>query len=235
MVNRRGWVFTPLSIVAVLLAGCTDSSNGSAGAANLPGAPALLAASAAATREVRSVHFIVSVNGNLADLPVRDAEGDLNSTGQAKGNAQLTEFGQLVQVDFVLVDKTFYVKGPTGGYQHFAASFASSLFDPSAILDPNRGVAKVLASVQDPKTEAQEDTGGTSTYRISGKVGKDVAAALLPGLDSDVTATLWVATDAQHLPVKAELAVPGSGGTSGATVDMTISDINEPVSVSAPS
>jgi len=235
MVNLRVWLLTPLCLVAVLLAGCTGSSNNATNTANLPGAPALLATSAAATRDVRSVHFTLSINGNLANLPVRTAEGDLNSAGQAKGNAQITALGQLVQVDFVLVNNTFYMKGATGGYQHFPASFASNLFDPSAILDPNRGVAKVLASVQNPKTEAQEDTAGTPTYRISGKLSKDVVAALLPGLDSDVTTTLWVATDAKHLPVKAELLVPGSAGGQGATVDMTISNINAPVSVSAPS
>jgi hypothetical protein len=49
-----------------------------------------------------------------------------------------------------------------------------------------------------------------------------------------VTATLWVATAGKHLPVRAEFAVPGAGGSQGARVDVTISHVNEPVSVTAP-
>ncbi|HEX5404292.1 MAG TPA: LppX_LprAFG lipoprotein [Pseudonocardiaceae bacterium] len=218
-----------LGLLAVLIAGCSSS-----GSANLPAASTLLSDSGAAMRAVTSVHFSITVNGTLAGVPIQNADGDLNAQGQAKGNARITELGQTVQVDFVLVGKTFYLKGPTGGYQRIPAALAGNLFDPTAILDPNRGVAKVLTSVRGASTVGQESVNGTDCYRITGKVAKSIVSALVPGINADVDATLWVATAGKHLPVRAEFAVPGNGGSAGAKIDVTISDVNTPVTVTAP-
>ncbi len=220
-----------LGLLAVLATGCTS---GSSSTTNLPAATTLLANSGASMRGVTSVHFTIAVNGTLSGVPIQNAEGDLNSQGQAKGNAKISELGQLVQVDFALVNSTFYLKGPTGGYTKVPAALASSLFDPAAILDPNRGIAKVLTSVQGAATQAKENVDGVDCYRVGGKVGKDVAAALVPGLSSDVTATVWVATDSKNLPVRAEFGVPGADGSQGAKVDVDISRYNEPVTVTPP-
>lgn len=221
-----------LGLLAALVAGCT--SGGGSGSTNLPAASTLLAHSGASMRSVTSVHFVITVNGTLAGVPIQNAEGDLNAQGQAKGSAKISELGQLVQADFVLVNSTFYIKGPTGGYTKVPAALAGNLFDPTAILDPNRGIAKVLTSVQGGTTQARETVDGVDSYRIGGKVSKDVVSSLLPGLDSDVTATLWVAADSKNLPVKAEFAVPGNGGAQGAKVDVDISNYNEPVTVTPP-
>ncbi|MFD2397254.1 LppX_LprAFG lipoprotein [Prauserella oleivorans] len=48
---------------------------------------------------------------------VQSLEGDLDRSGQAKGNGTLNQLGQLVEVEFVLADDTLYLKGPTGGFQ----------------------------------------------------------------------------------------------------------------------
>jgi lipoprotein LprG len=220
-----------LGLLAVLVAGCTS---GNSGTANLPAASSLLADSGTAMKDVTSVHFAITVDGTLSGVPIQNADGDLNAQGQAKGNAKISELGQVVQVDFVLVDNTFYLKGPTGGYTKVPAALAGNLFDPTAILDPNRGVAKVLTSVRGASTQAQEKVDGVDCYRIGGKVSKDVVSALVPGIGSDVDATVWVATDSKHLPVKAEFAVPGNGGSQGAKVDVDISNVNAPVTVTPP-
>jgi lipoprotein LprG len=222
-----------LGLLAVLVAGCTSGGSES-GAATLPPAPTVLNNAGASMRGVTSVHFTITVNGTLPGVPVQNATGDLNAQGQAKGSAKLTELGQLVQVDFVLVDKVFYLKGPTGGYQRIPAALAGSLFDPTAILDPNRGVAKLLTSVRGGTTQARETVDGVDCYRVGGKVDNAVVAALLPGISSDVTATIWVAADSRNLPVKAEFTVPGTGGGKGATVDVDISNVDAPVTVTAP-
>lgn len=214
------------------LAAC--SSGGSANTANLPAAGPLLATAGSSMSSVTSVHFSIVVNGTLAGVPIQNADGDLNAQGQAKGNAKVSLLGQLTQVDFVLINQTFYLKGPTGGWQKVSAALAGNLFDPSAILDPNRGVAKVLGSMQGAQTVAQESVNGTDCYKITGKIGKTIVSAIIPGITVDVGATLWLATDAKHLPVKAEFAVPGAGGAQGATVDVSFSGVNVPVTVTAP-
>lgn len=229
---RRIWLVGLFVGIVGLVGGCT--SGGSASTANLPAASTLLASAGNSARSVSSVHFSIVVNGTLAGVPIQNADGDLNAQGQAKGTAKIALLGQLTQVDFVLVNRTFYIKGPTGGYQKIAASIAGNLFDPTAILDPNRGIAKVLTQTQGAQTQARESVNGIDCYRITGKVDKGVVAALIPGINQNVNATLWVAADSKNLPVKAEFAVPGSGGSQGATVDVTFSNVNQPVTVTAP-
>lgn len=218
-----------LLAAALLLTGCT-----SGGTPNLPAAGTLLSSSGRAMRSVTSVHFAIDVEGTLAGVPIRNASGDLNARGQARGNAKISELGQFVQVDFVLVGRTFYVKGPTGGYQRIPAVLAGNLFDPTAILDPDRGVAKVLASVRGARTMARESVDGTNSYRVTGTIDENVVSALVPGIGRDVDATVWVAVAGRHLPVRAEFRVPGAGGSQGARVDVDLSRINDPVSVTAP-
>jgi lipoprotein LprG len=231
-----------LAAIGTLAAGCQNGSDastaGSTGSssstANPPSAAALLRTSSSSTQDVTSVQFNLTITGNLPAVPVHSATGSLNSAGQAKGNAEISELGQLMQVDFVLTDDTFYLKGPTGGYQKIPASEAESLFDPTAILDPKRGVANVLANIQNPRSQGTETVNGTATDKITGKVSSAVVSQLVPGITSDVSATLWLAQDAKALPAKAEFSVPTTAGGSGATVEVTLSNYNQPVSVSAP-
>ncbi|HKN95875.1 MAG TPA: LppX_LprAFG lipoprotein [Pseudonocardiaceae bacterium] len=228
---RRPMLGLLVAMAAVVLAGCTG---GGSDTANLPSGSSLLASSGAAMRSVTSVHFTIDVNGTLAGVPIQNADGDLNAQGAAKGSAKVSEFGAFVEVNFVLLNGTFYVRGPTGGYQKIPAALAGNLFDPTAILDPDRGVAKVLTSVQGATTKDRESVNGTDCYKITGKVARDVVAALVPGINANVGATVWVAAGGKHLPVKAEFAVPGNGGSQGAKVDVSISKVNEPVTVTAP-
>ena len=185
-------------------------------------------------RGVTSVQFNLTITGNLPAVPVHSATGSINSAGQAKGNADISELGQLVQVDFVLIGDTFYLKGPTGGYQKIPASTAESLFDPTAILDPKRGVANVLGNIQNPQSQGTDTVNGTTTDKVTGKVSSAVVSQLVPGISTDVSATLWLAQDAKALPVKAEFSVPAVAGGGSATVDVTLSNYNQPISVSAP-
>lgn len=235
MATRRGWALVVVAALAALIAGCGPASGNGAATGALPPAATLLADSAAATRAVHSTHFLLTVDGSLPDVPVAKAEGDLNAAGQATGTATLTELGSYVEVDFVLTGNVFYLKGPTGGYQRVPAATAAGLFDPSAILDPNRGVARVLASITGARTEGTASVSGTATYRVTGTVDRAVVAGLVPGLDTTVSATVWLATSGQHLPVKIEFGVPAGGDNGrGATIDVVLSKFNEPVSVTPP-
>lgn len=233
--RRARGAFGLLAIVlvtlSVLVTGCTGSAGGSTNSDNapLPNADTLLAASSASMRTVRSVHFTLAVTGNLPSLPVTNAEGDLDSAGRAAGTAKLIEFGQLIEAKFVLINKTFYLLGPTGGWQRFPATLAGNLFDPTVILDANRGVGHVFGNVKNARTVDEETVNGVSTYKITGTVSQDVLTPLLPGLNAGGTATIWVTSDAKHLPVKGDFVV------SGATIEVTVSHVNEPISVSAPS
>lgn len=233
----RRILLVTLALTTAITTGFTAacSSADSPGDSSLPDGGQLLEQSAAATADVKSAHFTLQVNGEVPGLSVKKADGDLTReggpAGAAKGTVSMELAGSLIEGEFVLVDDTLYIKGATGGYQELPASMVRSLYDPAAILDPERGIAKVLGSVQNPKTEGTEDIDGVAAYKVSGRVTKDVVADLVPGIDSDVDITFWLRQDGQHQPVKASVKVPGDGDP---TVDVTLSDIDKQVEITAP-
>lgn len=221
-----------LACTAVAATACSsDEPNG-----DLPDGAGLLEDAAATTAKIESAHFTLTVNGEVPGLDVRSAEGDLTreggGSGAAEGTVSMTLLGQLFEGEFVLVDDKVWIKGPTGDYQELPASMVVNLYDPGAILDPERGIANVLSNVQDPVTEGTEDVDGVATYRVKGKAARDVVANLVPGIDSDVDITFWVRQDDDHQPVKARVAVPAEGDP---TVDVTLSDVGKQVDITPPS
>lgn len=221
-----------LFVVALVTGGCTSDEQ------QLPDAAALLRDAAEATSAITSTHFTLAVRGEVSGLAVRNVDGDLtkegSEAGAAKGTATLTLAGQLIEGDFVLVDETLYLKGPTGAFQQIPATLITNVYDPSAVLDPERGIAKLLRSVQNAKTEGTEDVAGTATYKVTGTVIKDVIAGLVPGINTDVAMAVWLAQEGKHLPVKATATLPAEEGTEPPTVDVTLSDVDKPVTVTAP-
>ena len=230
MVIRRILVAV-LACLATVATACSDEG----GDANLPDAAGLLSDAAKSTADIRTAHFSLAVNGKVPGLDVQSAEGDLTreggDAGAAQGSVKMTLFGSLFEGDFVIVDDKAYIKGPTGDHQELPASLIANLYDPAAILDPSRGIANVLSKVQDPVTEAAEEIDGVPTYRVKGKAAEDVVANLVPGVSSDVDITFWLRQDRGHQPVKASVAVPAEGSP---TVDVTLSDVDKPVEITAP-
>jgi lipoprotein LprG len=229
MVKRRSFAGA-LVLATVLLAGCSGGGGAAAPAsAPLPDAATLVAASAKSVGAITTTHLTLAVTGTIPGLSVQSVDGDLTKAGQAKGTGKISMGGQLIEVEFVLTGGSLYLKGPTGGFQKLPASLGASLYDPSAILDPNRGIAKVLSSMGNPKSEATEDVNGTSTVKVTGKVADNALSGLLPGVTSGGDATFWLTKDGQHLPVKASITFPGN-----ARADVTLSDVDKPVTVTAP-
>jgi lipoprotein LprG len=223
MVARR--VVVGMLLAVGLAAGCSSGGEDTAG---LPDAAQVLKDAAAASGAISSAHFSLKVNGTVPAIPVQEAEGDLTKEGSAKGTVKLTLMGNLFDGEFVLVDGGLFIKGPTGGWQQLPAALTSSLYDPSAILDPQRGVAKVLSGLKDPVTEAREDVAGESTLRVVGTASQQDVSSLVPGVSGDARVTVWV-SEATKRPVKASVALPDN-----ASVDLTLTDIDVPVTVTPP-
>ncbi|HEV3311047.1 MAG TPA: LppX_LprAFG lipoprotein, partial [Chloroflexota bacterium] len=85
-------VLAALSIAAALVGGCSSSKQS---AAPLPDAATLLSKSNLTTRNVKSVHLVLSVSGTIHGLPVKTLTGDLTTSPDtaAKGEANLTVLG----------------------------------------------------------------------------------------------------------------------------------------------
>ncbi|ONI86016.1 hypothetical protein ALI22I_25000 [Saccharothrix sp. ALI-22-I] len=207
------------SLLLALVAGCTSSGGGGG---DLPAGSELVTKAAAGMKSVTSTHFLIKVDGELPGVPVKDAEGDLNAEGESKGRAKIDQFGQLIEVEYVLVGQDLHFKGPTGGFTKLPAALAGQVYDPTAILDPDKGVARVLAEARDAKTVSSAD--GVSV--VTATVPRDIVAGLVPGIDSDVASTFTVREDKLE---KALFELP-----SGAKVTVELTDFNKPVTVTPP-
>jgi lipoprotein LprG len=219
MSARRALV-GPLVALIALLSACSSET--------LPDGAQTLTKSAETMSTIKSTHFVITVDGDLPELGVQGAEGDLNADGDAKGRAKTNQFGQLLEVDFVLVKGDLYIKGPTGGFQKLPDLLKNQVYDPTAILNPDKGIAKVLRSVKDPKTQSAD---GDTTV-VAGTVPKDVAAALVPGINSDVAATFTLDKASLKLQ-QARFALKGKDGKD-ASVEVALSEYDKLVKVSPP-
>ena len=226
--GRRPMLGILMVVPALALAGCASIEPD---VGSLPAGSELVATSGAAMRSVTSTHFVIDVRGPLAGVAIRHAEGDVDARGTARGSADVAESGRPTKVDFVLLNGSFYVQRQTGGYRKVAPTAATDVFGLTSILNPNHGMARVVTSVSDPTTRDTETMNGVDSYRITGTVAQQHIAPLVPGIRSDVRATVWLAVSDAHLPVRAEFAVPGP---RAAKVDVSISKVNVPVTVTAP-
>src|SRR6476469_3439143 len=215
-------------IVALIIALVTSCSSGSGQQANLPQGASVLADSAKAMREVTSTHFTLAVEGNSPGVQLRSAEGQLTRAGSAKGVAKVDEGAQLLELQFVIIGQDLYLRPPTGPIQKLPLSFAGTVYDPSVILNPDRGIAGALASGTGPTTETREPVDGVDTYRLQVKFPAQPLGSLVPELAQDKTSEIWVAAQGSRL-IKAQFP------TTYGSATVHFSDFDAPVDITPPS
>jgi len=216
------------TLFAALIIALVTSCSGSGGQkTTLPDGAALLADSAKAMRAVTTTHFAVDVQGSTPGVQLRSADGRLTREGSAQGSARVDEGRQTLELQFVIIGQTLYLRPPTGPVQKLPLSFAGAVYDPSAILNPDKGIAAGLASGTGATTEAREQADGVDSYRLRVKFPAQPLGALVPGLDPDKTSEIWVAAQGSQL-VKAQFP------TSYGTATVRFSDFDAPVTITPP-
>jgi lipoprotein LprG len=221
-------------VVTVLLAGLTACTGGDdKSASDLPAGDELVRSAAEAMRSVQTAHFEITASGTLAGVPLRRASGVITAAGDADGSAQIDQSGPLAELSFVVKGQTLHVKGATGGWQQVPLALASSVYDPSKILSPDQGVANVLATASGAKTEARESIGGTDAYRVKATFNGEALSKLVPGVEADVPGQIWIGADRRVLH-QGKFSVPAQGGGDPATVTVTFSDFDAPVTINEP-
>ncbi|WP_327085678.1 LppX_LprAFG lipoprotein [Nonomuraea sp. NBC_01738] len=209
-----------LIVLALALVSACSSSGGDAAA--LPSGPELMLKSAEAMKSVKSAAFSISTEGK-PKVQVRKADGKLSATGDAEGTLTIDVLGNLQEISFSVVGDTVYFKGPTGGYQKMSKADLAQIYDPSLILNPSQGIAKLVGSAADPRVEGEED----GAYKVAATLPADVLAKLVPGIGQGVNGTVWIDKATSRL-TKASLPLQDG------TVIVTFSDYDAPVTVTAP-
>jgi lipoprotein LprG len=219
-----------LLFAAALTSGCSSSDKKAD--APLPDAATLLKESNTTTTAEQSVHLQLSVNGQIKELPIASLTGDLTNKPAvaAQGKADIVFLGQKLEgVDFVVTDGNLYGAITPNSWQDFGP--AADIYDVSAILSPDKGLANVLANFADPKTDGRENVNGVDTVKVTGTVSADAVNKIAPqiGATGPVPATAWVQEDGDHDLVQARLEP-----TPGNSVQMTMSDWGKSVNVTKP-
>jgi len=129
---------------------------------------------------------------------------------------------------FVIIGTDLYLRGPTGGFQKLSTSSAFLVYDPTVILDPNRGVAAVLAGGTAATTEAREQVEGVDSYRVQATFPGQTLSAVAPGVTEDSTGQMWIATDGFRL-VQARFTL-----TDNAVITVRFSDYDAPADITPP-
>src|SRR3984893_3234888 len=161
-----------VALSAALVAGCSKSSNQQSGAP-LPDAATLLKQSAQTTRDLKSAHLELTVQGKIQGLPLQSLTGDLTNTPAvaAKGHTRLMLAGDAAEADFVVLDGTLYGSLDPNSWNNFGA--ASDIYDVSVILNTHTGPANILSNFTNPKADGRETINGVQTIKITGQVSAD--------------------------------------------------------------
>lgn len=196
----------------------------------MPDSVALLKESSVTTQHLKSVHLALSVVGNIEAMPVKTLEGDLTSEpSAAQGHATITIMGSETGIKFVVFGDHLYVELPGAGWSDYGPT--ANVYDVTAIVDPDTGLANLLNNFVDPKVEARETVGGQQTIRITGKVTADAVNKIVPQLDATkrMSATVWVQESGDHQLVQLEL-----DPSDDDSIQMVFSNWNAPVTVNHP-
>ncbi len=222
-------VLAALSIAAALVSGCSSSSKQSGAA--LPDAATLVKESSQTTKNVTSVHLVLTVNGKIKHLPVKTLTGDLTTTPatSAQGNANITFGGSDIDAQFVVDNGTLYAALSPGQWESFGP--AAAIYDPSSILKPDTGLANILANLSNPKSQSRETVNGQTTIKVTGTAPADAVNGLAPQMKATqpAPATAWIEENGDHQLVQVQLEQ-----TPGNSVQMTLSNWNAPVQVTKP-
>ncbi|MGQ0717967.1 MAG: LppX_LprAFG lipoprotein [Pseudonocardiales bacterium] len=215
-------LFAALIIAALTSCSAVEEQN-----ATLPDSARLLADSAAAMRTVTTTHITIDVQGDVPGVQLRSADGVLTQEGSAKGTATMDFGEQILEVEFVSIGDKRYVRIPPSGFQ----PWPSAEYDPAVILNPDRGIAAVLASGKEATTEGREQVGGVDSYRLQVDFPAEPLSGLLsnfiPEPPQDRTGQVWIAVKGSRL---LQAQFPAADGS----ITVRFSDFDVPVEITAP-
>lgn len=231
MPTRLLTILAALVAAVALFAGCSSKSEEST--KDLPDGATLLKQSSETTKKQTSVHLKLQVQGTIEKLPIEQLEADLTNAPAvaAQGKANLMFMGQRLEgVEFVVVDGNLYAAMSAGsGFQDFGP--AADIFDASAVLNPDTGLANALLNFSDPKAESRETVNGVESVKVTGNVSADAVNKIAPQIEATgpVPGSAWIEENGDHKLSQVALQIDDK-----TSLTMTLSEWGKPVTVTKP-
>ncbi|MFI6869773.1 LppX_LprAFG lipoprotein [Nocardia sp. NPDC050406] len=244
------------SVFAALVTGCSSNDSDTATTstpppAELPEGAQLVQESSRTTQTLQSVHLNLVVT-NIPNLPVEKVDADVTNqpqgSGQAAGSAKvrLKENDPFIETKFLVVDKTLY--SAPDGVSYKPVGDAEKMYDPGVILDKDKGIANVIAQVQNPKSEGREKIDGVDVVKVTGTIAGSVIDPIVPKAGDGVgnlPITLYIKDVA---PPTTSVAMPSTAASTGdgpnlvravvtkdaGNFQVTLSKWGDPVTVAKP-
>ena len=226
-------IFAFLFAGIALVAGCTSPGPGPSPEEVPPDPATILGESSETTKGQTSAHLELLVEGEIEGFPVELIQGDLTQTPAvaAEGTLDMTYLGQqLKEVEFVVFDGELWAAITSGGsLTNFGQ--AENIYDVATILDPDVGLANVLANFSDASIDGEETVADVNSVRITGDVTADAVNNIAPqiGATEPVPGTVWISEEGNRELMQVRLE-PSPGNA----VTMTLSKWGEPVTVDDP-
>lgn len=230
-----------LAIGMLLIGGCGSKASdgakapGSSAAATNGEAATLLKQAAEVMRKVTGMHVSVTVQGEVPNMRVTKLEGDISNTPQtvATGIATVLVGSNSEQAQFVFIDGHLYSDlGQPGTYTDFGNG--ASIYNVAVLLDPDKGLANLLANLQNGSVAGTQQINGVATTKITGNSSaRDVTtlagARLTDDNASTVPTTIWTASDGSSHLVQLQITP-----TANTSVTLTMSDWGKQVTATKP-
>src|SRR4051812_22599836 len=227
--------------VALAIGGCGSHggpgarSSGTTANGTSGEAATLLKQAADVMRKVTGMHLALSVHGEVPNLRVTKLEGDISNTPQtvATGSATMLVGNDPQEAKFVYVDGHLYSDlGQPGTYTDFGNG--ASIYNVSVLLDPNKGLANLLANLKNASVAGTQQVNGVATTKITGDSAAGDVATLAGSRVTDenvatVPTTIWTASDGSSHLVQLQIAP-----ASDTSVTLTMSDWGKQVTATKP-
>ncbi len=213
---------------AALLGACGSSTPNVSASTLLQKAKAKADASSA-------VHFeLTSSNVALTGTNLVSGQGDLARPSSLRGSFNVAVSGFTANVKVVSVGDVFEAQLPFTTHYEKTNPANFGLTNPALLLDPDKGLTKLLTLAQNPKLGPSKRVGGelldTVSYTVPG-----TAIPVLPDENPSEPVQLTVAVNPSNYELRSVTLVgPLTSATSNSTYVVTLTNYNEQVNITLP-
>jgi hypothetical protein len=196
----------------------------------------VLSQSAAAVRDIDTLHFVLEHENGTTTLPFAigelvGAEGDVIVPDKLSGELRAKASSVSVRVEVIGIGNDTWITNPfSRRWEKLPDIKVGDIANPTALIDA------LVQNIQNAEVTGRQDVDGTPSDRLEGTVDSGVLAGTLPGAEAghELKVTLWVSNE-DHLPRRARIQGRLSAEEPENIVrQLDLSKYNEPVQIDPP-
>lgn len=228
-----------LITAAVLISGCSGSSDASEGSAKGGGASDDLAARLATAKKTLDGAETIKISLSTKRLPdgitgLLSAKGTGNHSPAFTGTVTVVTGGASLGADVIATGGKVYAK--TSFLPDFTPIDPASLKapDPAQLISADGGITQILVKTDDLTEDGQTRDGKDVLTTIKGTLPGDVVKTIIPSADAAETFTVSYRLDDDDALRDATLTGPFYPGGKDVTYQVALQTSDTPVTVEAP-